>query len=211
MHALLFANGELELPASGLPAADVLIAADGGSRHCRTLGVYPHVLIGDFDSLEPQLQTELKAHGTQLHAHPVRKNETDFELALLYAMQVGATRASVVGGLGRRWDHSLANLLLAADARFANLPITFLHGPQQLFPIRTSAHIDAPLGSRVSLIPLAEDARGVTTQGLEYPLNGERIPFGSSRGVSNVVSAANANVSLQGGLLLCVLTPADYD
>jgi len=211
LHALIFANGELELPASGLPPADLLIAADGGSRHCRSLGVYPHLLIGDLDSLEPGLQADLEAHGVQLQAHPARKDETDFELALLYARQAGVTRVSVVGGLGRRWDHSLANLLLAADARFAALAITFLHGPQQLFPVRSLAHISTPVGSRVSLIPLAGDALGVTTQGLEYALNGERIPFGSSRGVSNVMAAAEAQVTLESGLLLCVLTPADYD
>lgn len=211
MHALIFANGELDLPPSGLPPADLRIAADGGSRHCRSLGVYPHVLIGDLDSLEPALQADLQAHGVQLHAHPARKNETDFELALLHALAAGASRASVVGGLGRRWDHSLANLLLAADPRFANLPITFLHGPQQLFPIRTQADLQAPLGSRVSLIPLAGDAQGVSTHGLEYPLAQDVIPFGSSRGVSNVMAAAEATITLQGGLLLCVLTPADYD
>lgn len=211
MHVLIFANGELDLPASGLPSADLLIAADGGSRHCRTLGIYPHLLIGDLDSLEPELQADLQANHVQLVAHPARKDETDFELALLHARQAGATRATVVGGLGRRWDHSLANLLLAADARFANLPITFLHGPQQLFPVRSAADIDAPVGSRVSLIPLAGDAQGVTTQGLEYPLHGELIPFGSSRGVSNVVASADAQITIHSGLLLCVLTPADYD
>lgn len=211
MHALIFANGELELLASGLPAAQLLIAANGGSRHCRTLGLYPHVLVGDFDSLEPELQADLKANDVQLLAHPARKNKTDFELALLHAQQAGAAAVTVVGGLGRRWDHSLANLLLAADARFASLPITFLHGPQRLFPIRQAAQLDAPLGSRVSLIPLAGDALGVTTYGLEYPLHAERIPFGSSRGVSNVVADAGAKITLEGGLLLCVLTPADYD
>lgn len=211
MHTLVFANGELELPASGLPAAELLIAADGGSRHCRALGVYPHVLVGDLDSLETELQADLKAHGVQLLAHPARKDETDFELALLHAQQAGASGISVLGGLGRRWDHSLANLMLAADARFASLIITFLHGSQRLFPIRQQAELDAPLGSRVSLIPLAGDALGVTTHGLEYPLNAENIPFGSSRGVSNVVAAADANITLEGGLLLCVLTPADYD
>lgn len=211
LHALIFANGELDLPASGLPAADLLIAADGGSRHCRMLGVYPHVLVGDFDSLEPELQAELKTHDVQLLAHPARKNETDFELALLYAQDTGANSVTVIGGLGRRWDHSLANLLLAADARFADLPITFLHGPQRLFPVRQGVQLDTPLGSRVSLIPLAGDALGVTTHGLEYPLNAERIPFGSSRGVSNVIAAGDAHITLEGGLLLCVLTPADYD
>lgn len=211
MHALVFANGELALPARGLPAAELYIAADGGSRHCRALGLYPHVVIGDLDSLPAPLQQELRAHGSELLPFPVRKDETDFELALLHAQSAGASTVSVIGGLGRRWDHSLANLLLAADARFAQLPITFLHGEQQLFPIRSQASLAAPLGSRVSLIPLAGDAHGVRTRGLEYPLDDETIPFGSSRGVSNVVAAAEAQVTLQGGLLLCVVSPANFD
>lgn len=210
MHALVFANGELQPPPGWQPRANLVIAADGGATHCRALGLYPHVLIGDLDSLDAHQLADLQAHGVQLISHAARKDETDFELALLRAQGVGATRVSVLGGLGRRWDHSLANLLLAADGRFAGLPITFLHGEQTLFVIRNETVLAAAIGTRVSLIPLNGAASGVRTLGLEYPLTSETLPFGGSRGVSNVVAAENARISLETGMLLCVLSPGDY-
>lgn len=211
MHALIFANGELQLPPGGPPAADLILAADGGAKHCRSLGIWPQVLIGDLDSLDPALRAELAAQAVQLISHPARKDETDFELALLHAQRAGAEAVSVLGGLGRRWDHSLANLTLAAAGRFAGLHITFLHGSQRLFAIRGRVTLEATPGSRVSLIPLGQDARGVTTSGLEYPLVDETLPFGSSRGVSNLVAAENPSVEIAAGVLLCVLSPAGLE
>lgn len=211
MHALVFANGELQLPATGVPAADLVIAADGGAMHCRALGIRPQVLIGDLDSIEPELQAAYAAAGVQLIAHPAHKDETDFELALLHAQQAGAQTLSILGGLGRRWDHSLANLLLAAGERFAGLRIVFLHGAQRLFAVNAFTQLDAPIGSRVSLIPVAGQAGGVITRGLEYPLAGEELLFGSSRGVSNVVVEANPSVDVKSGVLLCILSPHELE
>jgi thiamine pyrophosphokinase len=201
----------LELPPGGLPEADLILAADGGAKHCRALGIWPQMLIGDLDSLEPALRAELAGRRVQLISHPARKDETDFELALLHARQAGAEAVSVLGGLGRRWDHSLANLTLAAAERFAGLHITFLHGSQRLLALRGQATLEATPGSRVSLIPLGQDARGVTTRGLEYPLMDETLPFGSSRGVSNVVTSENPSVEIAAGVLLCVLSPGEFE
>lgn len=211
LHALIFANGELQLPAAGAPPAEAILAVDGGLAHCAALGLTPQALIGDLDSVDPAQQAAYAAQGVDVQAFPPRKDETDFELALAYALQIGAETISVLAGLGRRWDHSLANLLLAASPRFAAARITFLHGEQRLFAFRGSARLDTPIGSRVSLIPLGRDAYGVSTTGLEYPLTEEDLPFGSTRGVSNVAVAAHASVRVKRGVLLCILSPGELN
>jgi len=210
LYALIFANGELQAPAdwqARAAKAGLIIAADGGAAHCRALGLLPNVLIGDLDSLSPALNSELETQGVRFVTHPVRKDQTDFELAVLHAKQAGAVEITVLAGLGRRWDHSLANLLLAAQPQFAQLQITFLQGEQRLHILRGANKLAAKAGERVSLLPLAGDAVGVSTRGLSYALHGETLQFGSSRGVSNVAEIDFAEVNIEQGILLCVISP----
>src|SRR5690348_10021896 len=92
-RAIIFANGPLpDLAAAGrtLTPTDRLIAADGGLRHLRALGLTPHVLVGDLDSVTAQQAAEAASAGALVEKHPVRKDETDLELALRRAVADGA-------------------------------------------------------------------------------------------------------------------------
>ncbi len=219
-RAAIFANGELSDPAAaraalhagGGPPA-LLIAADGGARHCRALGLTPQVVIGDFDSLDPDDLRALRAAGVEVIEHPRRKDQTDLELALSHAVAAGADDILVFGALGARWDQTLANLLLLAGPGFASARIRLLDGDQQLSLLtpRAPAHIEGRPGDTVSLIPLGGEARGVTTAGLEYPLADGALPFGSTLGVSNVLLGHTATVHLREGLLMCVVISTNVE
>lgn len=212
MQAIVFAHGTLDPPPQLdklLASAQLLVAADGGAQHCRTLGVRPHVIIGDFDSLSADERAAWEAEGVSTIPHPVDKDATDLELALLYAQEHGTDEISVLGGLGTRWDHSIANLLLGAHAQFANARIVFLQGRQRMFVIRGMAVLNAQPGEIVSLLPIGGDAIGITTRGLKFPLTNETLHLGSSRGVSNVVVDNGAEVQVTNGLLLCIISPSE--
>jgi thiamine pyrophosphokinase len=214
LKAIVFANGQFAPPgdlAARIAAADLLVAADGGLSHFRTLDLLPDLLVGDLDSLPSEQAEALEEAGVEVRRHPPEKDQTDLELALLEAAQRGSDEAEVLGGLARRWDHSLANLLLPALPALSNLRITFLHGEQRIFLIRHSIEIEAPAGTRLSLIPIGGDAQGVRTEGLAYPLAGETLAFGSSRGVSNEIEGKAARVQLETGFLLCVISPNELD
>jgi thiamine pyrophosphokinase len=209
LQAIIFANGDFVPPADlaeRLASADLVIAADGGSQHCRALNLRPRVVIGDLDSLDPQLLKDWETNGVRIISYPVDKDQTDLQLALLYAKDSGAKQVTVLGGLGKRWDHSIANLLLLANPQFNGMEIVFIHGDQDLFVIQGKPRLVAKAGDRVSLLPLSGDVKGITTAGLKYPLNSESLLFGSSRGVSNVVINDDPQIEVQDGILLCVIS-----
>jgi thiamine pyrophosphokinase len=207
-RTIIFANGLLTDPASARAAlrpGDRLIAADGGLHHLQKLGLRPDVLIGDLDSVEPAEAEAVQNAGGQVIRHPVRKDETDLELAVRLARAEGAGDILVFGALGGRWDQTLANLLLLAHTDFRSARLRLIDGAQQIYLVQGETQIEGQPGDTVSLISLQGDARGVTTEGLEYPLRDGQLPFGSTLGISNVLVDRQARVSVQDGLLVCIV------
>jgi thiamine pyrophosphokinase len=209
MHAVIVANApELDArPFEGLlRSADVLIAADGGGDALARAGVAPHVLVGDLDSIAPAALEWAQAQGAEVQRHAAEKDETDLELALLLAAERGAQRIDVLGALGGRWDHSLANVALLALPELAGRRVRLVGSGQQAFLVRKRATIEGRAGDTISLLPLAGPAHGVTTAGLRYPLHGATLHFERSRGVSNVLEQPPGSVTVGAGLLLVVQT-----
>lgn len=206
-RAVIFANGEVADPIAvrdRLHSGDWLIAADGGLRHMRALGLTPHLLIGDMDSVDPADRQALAQQGTQLVVHPRNKNETDLELALLHAQAQGARVLLVAGAFGGRLDQTLANIALLALPKLRECTTWLTDGLVDAVLIRTRLHLRGEVGDQVSLLPLGQEARGVRTTGLRFPLHGETLKPYHSRGVSNEMIAPAADIALDAGLLVCI-------
>jgi thiamine pyrophosphokinase len=214
-RAIIIANGDLP----NLPAAraligpdDLLIAADGGSRHFKALGLNPQVLIGDLDSTPEAEVVALEEAGTQILRYPIRKDQTDLELALDWAIQNGADDIVVLAALGGRWDQTLANLLLPTLPAYKAVHIRLIDGPQQISALRGpgALTLGGSPGDTVSLIPVGGPAVGVTLVGLEYPLFNATIQLGSTLGISNVLTHTVATVELHEGRLICVVISKEH-
>lgn len=184
--------------------ADLLIAADGGARYLLALGILPQIAVGDFDSLDPGMLDQLVAAGVEVQRHPIHKDETDLEFALLQAAERGAQRVFVLAALGGRADQHLANLQLLTHPALAALDVRLLHERWEIFVIRSSAQISGRAGDLVSLLPMTETVSGIVTEGLYYPLRGEALRLGPARGVSNRLVSDTARVTIRDGLLLCM-------
>jgi thiamine pyrophosphokinase len=212
VRAIVLGNGQVgDKAALARRLADwgdaLIVAADGGARLADALGLRVDALIGDQDSLDPSHLEALQASGAHLETHPVGKDETDLELALLYAVERGATHILIAGAWGGRLDMTLSNVLLLALPQLIGLEVRLIEGQQTAWLIRNEATIYGQPGDTLSLIPLGGDALGIRTQGLEYPLNDEPLHFGAARGLSNVLTAPIAHVRLREGTLLAVHTP----
>jgi thiamine pyrophosphokinase len=208
LRTAIVGNGRLP-PTRGLRQllhrADLIVCADGGLRAARALGITPQVAVGDFDSASPSLLAWARKRGALLLAHPREKDETDTELAIQYALRAGATTIDLIGVLGGRLDHTLANIgLLVALAR-RRRRAHIIHGDTEVFLATPRASIPGRVGDRVSLIPLSARVTGVSTHGLKYPLADSTLRMDATRGISNEIATSPAHVRTRHGWLLVVV------
>ncbi len=210
MHCTIFANGDFSLsPAMDPPwrQTDLVIATDGGARHCHLLRLIPDLLVGDMDSIPPWLLAHLAEQGSEILRFSCRKDKTDLELAIDLAVERGAKSILILGALGGRWDMSLAAVMLLAFPTYADIDITLQDGPTVISRLHGGGHlvIQGHPGDTLSLIPLVGPARGVSLSGLDYPLTEQDIPIGSTLGISNILTRSQARINLREGLLLCIV------
>jgi thiamine pyrophosphokinase len=204
--AIVFAGGDPPPVAilDRLPVPDVVVAADSGLDRARAWGLHVDIVVGDLDSVDPVGLEAATNDGTAVELHPAEKDATDLELAIVSAHAHGARRVTVVGGHGGRLDHFLANLELLASPRFRDLQIDAWVGDAYLNVVRERTELRGPIESLCSLLALGGVARGVTTDGLRYPLHDDDLLPGSTRGVSNELTAPVATVSLHTGVVLAI-------
>jgi thiamine pyrophosphokinase len=204
---IIFANGmlpELESARRLILTGDVLIAADGGTRHVLALGLFPSIVIGDLDSLTPDERRQLDAKGVEIQQYSRDKNETDLELALHYAFTNGYREIRIIGALGGRLDQTLGNLSLITKPEFHGLDIRIDDGVEEAFFARDRCEVHGKIGEIVSLIPWGGEVCGLCTEGLQWPLQDETLFPYKTRGVSNEMRRETASISLKSGLLLVV-------
>jgi thiamine pyrophosphokinase len=197
----------------------VVVAADGGARHAAPLGLRLDRWVGDGDSIDPALLDELASWGVAIERVAAEKDESDAELALFAALAAGVDDVALIGGLGGpRVDHALANVGLLGHPALAGRTVRLYDEHAARISLLAAPGADGGadagdfagrIGDLVSLVPIGGSAVGVTTLGLRYPLEGEPLELGRTRGVSNVRTAARARVTLESGRLLVIETPAN--
>jgi thiamine pyrophosphokinase len=117
---------------------------------------------------------------------------------------LGAEVVVVVASAQGRLDHTLANLLALAAPAYRSVRVVALVDDATVRPVWTSATWATQPGDLVTLLPVGGPADGVRTTGLAYPLRGETLDPGTSRGVSNVAESTDVVVALDAGVLLAI-------
>jgi thiamine pyrophosphokinase len=212
VQAVIFVNGTLPHPqavSKMLKPGDLLIAADGGARLLEAMGRRPDILVGDLDSIDPNLLRDYERRGVRVERHPVQKDQSDLELALDVALARKPDSIKIVGVLGGRMDHTLANILILAQRKWP-VEVWLADGLQLATLLRgpTDAIFAVPPGRIFSMIPLSSAVEGITYHGLEYPLQNETLTLGSTRGLSNRAVQPVVRVTVENGLLMIVMQPA---
>lgn len=176
--------------------ADLVIAADGGGNLALALGLTPDLLVGDLDSYN--------AGGNESFTiiQDPDQETNDLEKALNLAAERGAGSVTVFGATGQRLDHTLKNLSLLKRFQhsFNKLVYRDSYGDTLLIPNRV--HMELPAGTILSLFPLSGKVKGITTEGLKYPLKNEHLENGVRDGLSNRVVTSPVSITYKTGDLL---------
>lgn len=214
MKAIIFVNGELQDAQNvngRIQPGDFLIAADGGFRHLAAINRLPNLVIGDFDSLTTQHLESITAHNIpQIRLAP-QKDETDLEIAIQAAVDMGCKEILLAAATGGRLDHTLANLMICSKADWQAAEFILTDGVEDIYLLRKSKTIHGAVGDLISLLPLSETVTGVFTMNLAYPLNHETLFRTHARGISNVMASNQATIQIESGILLCFHIPHNKD
>lgn len=187
-----------------LQQADFIICADGGANHALAVGIIPHILLGDMDSISDRARETLAQRGVEVIPFPREKDKTDTELATEFAAREGAGEIFLLGATGTRLDHTLANLYLLTRAADLGVKLSLVDHTNQVWLVSEAITLRGRKGQFLSLLPLTPQVTGVTTWGLKYPLAGATLVWGSSWGVSNEFLGDEAGVRIAEGLLLVI-------
>ena len=182
--------------------ADFVIACDAGYIHARRADIAPDVLIGDFDSYKGDIPKEIEV----IRTIP-EKDDTDTMMALKLAIKRGYNRIMLVGALGGRIDHTLANISLAAFAAEKGADLQIIDGHHQIFAIRNGKRrVSRSIWRNISVFSFDTMCRGVTLRGLKYPLENATLTNTFALGVSNEFTADTAEITVESGTLIIVLS-----
>lgn len=210
-RGLIFCNGDFtpgDVPK--LREEDLVVCADGGLEHALAVGIRPHVVLGDFDSLGDAYEEFLERESASVEVirYPIEKDKTDGHLAVEYALKAGVKEIWMFGALGGRFDHSLGNLFLAYRCLDEGASLKIIGGRQSVLMLQgpETTEIYGKAGDYVSLVPLTPTSEGVSTSGLYYPLQQATLYRGDTRGLSNELLAGIGSVTIESGTLLLIQT-----
>ena len=184
----------------------VLVCCDSGMRHAFQMGLIPDIIVGDLDSADMETIDFFKSKNVPFRIYPTHKDETDIELGLDAAMELGATDITIIGGMGSRMDHTMANCHLLLYLLRNGIAARMVNENNKISVIDRKAEIVGEKGNLVSLIPLSMEVRGITTKGLEYPLNNAVLSVDDRLiAVSNVMLSDIAEVTIEEGYLYVMI------
>ncbi|BBF43018.1 thiamin pyrophosphokinase [Lachnospiraceae bacterium KM106-2] len=191
---------------------DVTIVVDGALKIAIASDLKIDYLVGDFDTIEPAIlnEYEKKIKSGECQTELIRlipeKDMTDTQVAIDLAIDKGVTDLTILGGIGTRVDHSLANihLLLRTLRNGVNGCMINEWNRIRLVDRNIAISKEDSFGKYISLIPFTTKVTGITLKGMKYPLKDHTLVLGDSLGISNEITSEVASIELEEGILLMI-------
>lgn len=204
MKYVVMANGHygnLDFYKNIFSGDEIILCADGGANYAYQLNLLPAAIIGDMDSILPEVKQYFVDREVELKKYPRRKDFTDTQLVLTKACEMGASEILLLGTLGKRLDHTMSNLYCALELVQKGIKISYLSPRGYIYLVNKEIIITGEVGDLISVLALSEEARGVTTDGFEFPLDHVVLEKRNPYAISNVLTENKGIISLDEGVL----------
>ena len=217
MNAVIFTGGTIDREAVReyfrKEPPDLVVAADRGLEFCFHSGIHPDYIVGDFDSIRPEIIAYYRGQKEiPIDTYRPEKDMTDTDIALEKAVQLGADSIVFFGATGTRLDHTLSNIfnLVLLKERGIRDWILDAHNRICLPPgHELILRREDMYGKYLSLFPVRGEVRGLTIEGFCYPLEDRTLIQGDGGlCVSNQLSpeADEGRIRWESGDLLVMET-----
>lgn len=208
-RVIIFANGISgpgEKNRRYIAEGDFIVCADGGTRYALAMGLRPDLIVGDLDSLSPELLKQVQKLGIPVEKYPAAKDESDLELALQAAQRFNTDEVLILTALGGRMDQFLANIMLLTRQKWSFRALRIADGDQQGWALTGPAEmqIDGKSGDILSIVPVSERLEQLDISGVRWPLSGALVERGSTLTLSNFMTGEKALVKFAVGICLVV-------
>lgn len=210
---IVICAGDLTLGEIPVGEKDFVIAVDGGLSYCGILNVEPDLILGDFDSVSRQEEEAIESLERRIPERilrlPCEKDDTDTLAALKEGLKRGYTEFRIYAGTGGRFDHTLANIQSLLFLKNRGAAGYLVDGTGMMLIIKNEAvHFRKNLEGYLSLFSMVEESRGVTIEGMKYPLDKAVVRNDFPVGISNEFVGEAASVSVEDGTLVCMIAYA---
>ena len=183
-----------------------IIASDKGLEALDRYNITPNYIIGDFDSIDKKiLDKYINDKNIVIKSLNPEKDYTDTHMALKLAIELKSTNITIIGAIGTRLDHTIANIHILKETLDKNIECRIINSRNeiQLINKKTILELDDDY-KYISLIPFTTKVKGVTLKGFKYLLEDATLQIGHSIGVSNEQIEDYAEVDLKKGILILI-------
>ncbi|TCL58424.1 thiamine pyrophosphokinase [Kineothrix alysoides] len=190
---------------------DFCIAVDGGYLYCKLIGLAVDLLIGDMDSIDENIRPEIEAMKEESPEKVIvlnpEKDDTDSLAALRIGMEKGYKDFRIYGAMGGRVEHTIANIQCLSFLKNNGRKAYIMDANVMMTVIKNeSIKFDKGMDGFLSLFSLGEKARGVTIEGMKYPLKEATVTNDYPIGISNEFIGEECVITVEEGMLLLIVS-----
>ncbi|KAB1440716.1 thiamine diphosphokinase [Candidatus Galacturonibacter soehngenii] len=186
---------------------DTIIGVDKGIEMCYQLNIIPSVLMGDFDSIKESVLKKYEETDIEIKRFKPEKDDTDTQMALYYAVQIGSKEIAIVGGFGSRVDHLLGNIQSLCIPLEKNILCYMVDENNKVMLLKDSYEVkkSEQFGNYLSLLALSNEVTKLTVTGVKYPLYEYTLTnHAGGFGVSNEILKETARIEFDTGILIMI-------